>query len=181
MDTSAVKTAATGDAIDPQECVTTFCWPQICIGLVALGLGILVYVIDRPPGLTALPESLTLFQPTVRFFGAVGQSLPAFAHVFGFSLLTMALLGRGPGAAIAVCGGWALVNAAFELGQHPTIADELTRLIPSWFERLPILDRTQSFFSYGTFDSLDLLSIAIGALAAYVVKELTGVRRTSHD
>jgi hypothetical protein len=149
--------------------MTRIRWFQVSLALAALGLGALVYLIDRPPGVTALPESMTLFQPTVRLFGALGQSLPAFAHVFAFSLLTIALVGGGRGRAIGACVGWFLVDAAFELGQHPTIAPKLAHLIPSWFATIPILNRTDHFFRYGTFDPLDLLFIALGALAAYVV------------
>lgn len=149
--------------------MTRIRWFQVGLALAILGLGTLVYLIDRPPGLTALPESITLFQPTVRFFGPVGRSFPAFAHVFAFSLLTMALIGGGRGRAIGACTGWFLVDTAFELGQHPTIAPKLTQLIPSWFEAIPILSRTNHFFLYGTFDPLDLFSIALGALAAYAV------------
>ena len=170
-----------GDAIDRQECMTRPCWWQVWLGVAVLGFGVLVYVVDRPPGLTALPESITLFQPTVKSFGAMGQSLPAFAHVFAFSLLTMALLGGGRRAAIVVCSGWFFVNAAFELGQHSTIATKLAHLTPSWFEAIPILHRTDAFFLYGTFDPLDLLSIALGAFAAYVVMHRTQLRRTTHD
>jgi hypothetical protein len=164
-----------------QARVHAFPWPQIYLALAALGLGVLVYVVDRPPGATALPESITLFQPTVRFFGTVGQSLPAFVHVFAFSVLTMALLGSRHRVAIAVCTGWFLVDTAFELGQHPTINAELAKLIPSWFEAIPILDRTDQLFRYGAFDPLDLLSIALGAFAAYVVTQRTQLRRTSHE
>lgn len=144
-------------------------WFQVGLALAVLGLGALVYLIDRPPGLTALPESVTLFQPTVRFFGPVGRSFPAFAHVFAFSLLTIALVGGGRGTTLGACIGWFLVDTAFELGQHPNVAPKLTQLIPSWFGAIPILNRTDHFFRYGTFDPLDLLSIALGALAAYFV------------
>ena len=156
-------------------------WPQICLALAALALGVLVYVVDRPPGLTALPDSITLFQPTVSFFGAVGQSLPAFVHVFAFSVLTAALLGGGRCAAITVCTAWFLVDAAFELGQHPATNAELAKLIPSWFEAIPVLDRTDDLFRYGTFDPLDLLSIILGAFAAYALTQRTQLRRISHD
>jgi hypothetical protein len=146
-------------------------WFQISLALAVLGLGTLVYLLDRPPGLTALPESVTLFRPAVRHFGALGQSLPAFAHVLAFSLLTMALVGGGRRGAITACTAWFGVDTAFEFGQHPTIAAKLVHLIPSWFEAIPILNRTDHFFLYGTFDPLDLLSIALGALAAYVVAQ----------
>ena len=114
-------------------------------------------------------------------FGAVGQSLPAFAHVFAFSLLTIAVLGGGRRTAIVACSGWFLVDAAFELGQHPTLAAELARFIPSWFEGIPILHRTDDFFLAGTFDAFDLVAMALGALTAYWVMQRTQSRRTNHD
>jgi hypothetical protein len=156
-------------------------WFQVSLALIALGLGTLVYMLDRPPGTTALPESITLFQPTVKFFGALGQSLPAFAHVFAFSLLTIALVGGGRGVTIGACTSWFLVDTAFELGQYPAIATRLAHFVPTWFETIPILNRTNHFFRYGTFDPLDLLSIALGALAAYVVAQRTQVRRAGHE
>jgi hypothetical protein len=149
--------------------MTRIRWFQVGLALAVLGVGVLVYLLDRPPGLTALPESITFFQPTVRFFGVMGQSLPAFAHVFAFSLLTVALIGGGRGTTIGACTGWFLVDAAFELGQHPTIAPKLAHLTPTWFKAIPILNRTEHFFLHGTFDPLDLFSIALGALAAYIV------------
>jgi hypothetical protein len=181
MANTAVENATRDGRIDRQEGVRPPCWWQLGLGLAALGLGVLVYVLDRPPGLTALPESLTLFQPTVTFFGAVGQALPAFAHVFAFSLLTLALLGGGRRAAMTICTSWFLVDAAFELGQHPTLAAELARFAPSWFEGIPILHRTDDFFLYGTFDPFDLVAIALGALTAYWVMQRRQLRRTTHD
>ena len=114
-------------------------------------------------------------------FGVVGHSLPTFAHVFAFCLLTAALLAVGTEAAITVCLGWFLVDVAFELGQHSALAPALSTLIPPWFAHLLILNQTDSYFLDGTFDPLDLLAIALGALAAYVVIQRTARWRMSHE
>lgn len=151
------------------------------IGLTALLLGTLVYLIDRPPGETALPDSLNLYGHVPTLFGAVGQNLPAFAHVFAFSLATAALLGNGRYVALGASATWFIVNLAFELGQHPAIAPGLVQLIPARFENIPILARTQGYFLYGTFDLLDLLFIALGALAAYLVMQRIPLRRICHE
>lgn len=170
-----------GCRFDRSQFVTRNRWFQLWLSLAVLGLGVLVYVIDRPPGLTALPESLTLFQPTVTVFGVLGQSLPAFAHVFAFSLLTVALLGGGRCTALAACSGWFLVDAGFELGQHPVLAPMLAGFTPSWFEGIPFLHRTNDFFLSGTFDAFDLFAMALGAVAAYVLTQRMALGRTNHD
>lgn len=63
----------------------------IAIGLGVLFLGMLVYLVDRPPEQSFLFD-LSLFQLVPTLFGSLGQSLPTFTHVFAFSLLTVAML-----------------------------------------------------------------------------------------
>ena len=155
---------------------------QIVIGLAVLLLGTAVYFLDRPWEQTIfVPGDLSLFHLTPSVFGGIGHSLPTFAHVFAFSLLTIALVGGAKRAAITVCLGWFLVDASFEMGQHPQVASGLSSLIPPWFEHLPVLDRTPSYFLYGTFDPLDLVSAALAALAAYLVIRRTQRQRVSHE
>ncbi len=154
---------------------------QIVIGLTALLLGTMVYFLDRPWEQTIfVPGDLSLFPLTPSVFGVIGHSLPTFAHVFAFSLLTMALVGGAKRAAITVCLGWFLVEAAFELGQHPALALALATAMPPWFAGLPILNNSASYFLHGTFDPLDILAIALGALAAYFVIQRTTRGRVSH-
>ncbi len=154
---------------------------QIVIGLAALLLGTMVYLVDRPGDHSFVPSAISLFPFTPSVFGVLGHGLPTFAHVFAFSLLTIAFVGGAKRAAITVCLGWFLVDATFELGQHPQVASGLSSLIPQWFEHLPVLDRTASYFLHGTFDPFDLLAIVSGALAAYVVIQRTARWRASHE
>lgn len=154
---------------------------QIVIGLAVLVLGTAVYFVDRPwEQAIFVPGDLSLFHLTPSVFGVIGHSLPTFAHVFAFSLLTIALVGGAKRAAITVCLGWFLVDAGFEMGQHAQVASWLSSLIPQWFEHIPVLDRTSGYFVYGTFDPLDLLSVAFGALAAYIVIQRTQRQGVSH-
>jgi len=153
----------------------------IVLGLSALMGGAAVYLLDRPVEQSFVPSAISLFALTPTVFGVVGHSLPTFAHVFAFCLLTAALLAVGKKAAITVCLGWFLVDVAFELGQHSALAPALSTLTPLWFAHLPILNQTGSYFLDGTFDPLDLLAIALGALAAYVVIQRTALWRMSHE
>ncbi len=88
---------------------------QIVIGLTALLLGTMVYVVDRPWEQTIfVPGDLSLFPLTPSVFGVIGHSLPTFVHVLAFCLFTAALLAGGKKTAIVVCLSWFLVAAAFE-------------------------------------------------------------------
>ncbi len=153
---------------------------RIAIGLGVLLLGTLVYLVDRPSEQGFLFNlSLSQFTPTL--FGVLGDSLPTFAHVFAFSLLTVALLRPSIKVGTVVCLGWFFLDAAFEVSQHPSVAQWVTTLIPSWFEHIPILEQTEGYFVYGTFDPADMLSIAVGAMVAYLVIQKTQYTAVSDE
>jgi hypothetical protein len=153
---------------------------QVLLGVAALALGTLVYVIDRPPGGTALPDSINLYGTLPALFGAIGQSFPAFAHIFAFSLLTAACLGNGRYVAVGACTTWLLLDTAFELGQHPSLAPYLALVVPGWFQQIPILGRATGYFLNGTFDPWDLAAIFAGTLAAYATLTFITQRSVDH-
>ena len=139
---------------------------RLALGLAALVLGVLVYAADRPAAQTYfLPRALELHTGSSTF-GALGQHLPTLLHVLAFCLLTAALLRVGLRGALAICGGWLAIDAAFEIGQHPDIAPVLARWTPDWFDGIPLLENTASYFLHGRFDPLDLASIVVGAALA---------------
>jgi len=39
---------------------------------------------------------------------------------------------------------------------------------PGWFSNIPFIENVPAYFLQGTFDVLDLVSIAVGAVAAYL-------------
>ncbi len=144
--------------------------------VLAFLLGTAVYVFDRPAGTAyLLPAWLSLQDSGVRpfgAFGAFGDSLPTLAHAFAFSLLTALVLPRGVGYAALACGGWALLETLFELGQHPSISPLLARAIGERFSGIPVLDHLVPYFSGGVFDGMDVLFGLLGALAAFGVLRL---------
>jgi hypothetical protein len=150
---------------------------QIMIGAVALGVGILLYMLDRPSNHTYfLPEALSLFTTTPRVFGQLGNQLPTFLHVLAFSLLTSGILGSSKQSAWRVCGFWLCIDAAFEIGQYPLVAEKIIVLIPHWFSAIPLLDNTANYFARGRFDIADLVSILLGALCAFALLQLLPAR-----
>ncbi len=165
-----MPTSKSAASATPQPSRKLFNRPRFFAGLTALGLGSLLYLLDRPVDRTYfIPQFLAdAAQPNggASLFGSLGQQLPTFLHVFAFCLLTAALLRVGVRGSIAICSGWLIIDAAFEIGQHPDIAPVLAQWMPDWFSAAPVLENTAGYFLHGRFDPYDLVSIAAGALLA---------------
>jgi cellulose synthase/poly-beta-1,6-N-acetylglucosamine synthase-like glycosyltransferase len=146
-------------------------WRQILIGLTALIFGLLVYLVNRPPDQTYFIYvsglNISLYNTLPNIFGLIGNSVPAFIHVFSFILITAGFLSCQKRGCLIICLSWLLVDSAFELGQNFNTWS--ASIIPDCFERIPFLENTKSYFIHGTFDFTDLAAIAFGTLTAYLV------------
>ena len=135
----------------------------------ALSIGVLVYVLDRQAEfIYFLPGWLSLHDTTGSIFGSIGGYLPTFIHVYVFILLTVIVAVPAITKLIPVCLAWFTLDTLFEVAQIDAIARWVAMHTPSWFNGIPFLENTANYFLMGTFDALDLLSIAIGTLAAYL-------------
>ena len=119
---------------------------RIAIGLAALGVGLLVYLVDRQPEQTyflyRIGVTHALYEGASPVFGSLGQNLPAFLHVFAFALITGGILACGKRGSLIVVLSWFATDAAFEVGQRfPAWAE---RLIPRWFDSLPVLESARA-------------------------------------
>jgi len=149
--------------------------------LVVLSLGTLLYVLARPSDQVPVLSALNVSHLLPAVVGGLGSSLPTFAHVFAFSLLTAVLLDGGRRVCLAACLAWFFVDTAFEVAQHRHIGASIAEVIPDWFEAVPILDQAGSYFVAGIFDPWDLMSIALGAGAAYVLTLWTAPKVEHHE
>jgi hypothetical protein len=144
---------------------------QLLIGLGGLFLGTLVYLIDRPPEATYFIHfsriKVSLYGILPNVFGAIGNSLPDFLHVFSFILLTAGLLSWRKRGSIVICLGWFSIDLIFELFQKFNTLP--LKMIPEWFRAIPFLENTENYFTQGTFDLLDLVAISLGTVTAYFV------------
>ena len=143
---------------------------QFLIGTVALLIGGLVYMVDRPPDHTYFINNLinvSFHNTTPRIFGSLGYSLPAFVHVFSFILITGGMLSCQRRGYFLICLSWFILDFAFELGQNFKTVP--LKVIPDWFSGIPFLENTKIYFLGGTFDVFDLVAIALGTVAAYFV------------
>jgi hypothetical protein len=144
-------------------------WVPVAVAFAVFLLGTLVYVLDRPGDSVPFLSAIRLGHRLPSVFGQIGENLPTFAHVFALSVLTAIWLGGRKGAGLLACLSWFGIDTAFEVGQHPQIAERLVQFIPGWFDRLPILAQADAYFLSGTFDVRDLISIVVGAAAAYLL------------
>lgn len=134
----------------------------------ALTIGILVYTIDRQPtSVYFIPDWLTLANRHLVFFGSISNYLPTFIHVYVFIMFSAVVIGPGT-RILLICITWCVIDSLFELAQLHSIGQWIAGHVPSWFTGIPFLENTSAYFSHGTFDYLDLISIAVGTLLAYL-------------
>ncbi len=139
-----------------------------CLATSVLGIGVLIYVFDRQSEFVYfLPGWLSLNSMTDDLFGSIGNYLPTFIHVYVFILLTAVVAVPSITKLIPVCLAWLGLDSLFEVAQIDAIALWLAANTPAWFEGIPFLENTSSYFLLGTFDVIDLLSIAAGTIVAY--------------
>lgn len=141
----------------------------VIAALAVLAIGAAVYLFGRPAGSAYLLQGVSSFTNGAhRRFGIVGDVLPTFAHTYTFILLTVVCLLPTRLTVVRVCLFWFAVETAFELAQIDAVGEVIARNVPQWFSAVPVLENTADYFSFGTFDFLDIFSIAAGAFAAYL-------------
>ncbi len=148
---------------------------QILTGATVLLLGILVYLVDRPPGQTYFVNKgfidISLYHILPNLYGTVGNSLPSFAHVFSFILITAGLIASKKRTFIIICLLWFFIDSLFEIGQGCSAL--FIQFLPEWFASIPFLENTTDYFVRGTFSVGDMVAITIGTVTAYFLLVIT--------
>ena len=140
------------------------------VALIALFAGASVYVLGRDWSTVYLLAWAADFQqgwPSLQL-GRWAGSPPSFAHAFGFALLTVLVLGSGPGRAAGACLFWGATDTLLELLQRPDWAAAIPPLPPE-LAGWPVLANLPAYFRHGQFDALDVAAIVLGVLAAWLV------------
>lgn len=152
----------------------------VAAGLVAMAIGLLVYLADRDASHAALIPAVAAISGR-NLFGAVGQWVPGFVHPFAFSLFTAATYPSRSSAGYLACIAWWAVNIAFEVAQYPgidrSVAEAAERVFgASWSERL-----LSGYVLRGTFDVGDLIAATGGAVAAAAVLYFVHRLEVNHE
>ncbi len=141
----------------------------LSIAFSGLVVGVIVYVFDRQSEFVYfLPDWFSVNKFRGGIFGSIGYFLPTFIHVYVFILLTATVSASPNKNLIPICISWFIFDSLFEIGQIHVIAQSIANHVPAWFSDIPILNNTSSYFLMGTFDVLDLISIALGTICAYL-------------
>jgi len=145
--------------------------PEVSLLLLAtllLASCILVYALDRGGAVYFLPDwAVGPNRPAI--FGTLGDHLPTFLHPIAFILITAAVLRPWPRLLPAICAAWFVIECLFELGQMPPFDSRIAAAVPPWFDSTPILQIAADYFTRGTYDPLDVLSIGLGTVIAYPI------------
>lgn len=152
---------------------------QILTGATVLLFGILVYLVDRPPDQTYFVNksiiNISFYHILPNLYGIIGNSLPSFAHVFSFILITAGLIASKRRDFIIICLFWFSIDSVFEVGQG--FSALFIRFVPDWFASIPFLENTVDYFVHGTFSVGDMVAITIGTITAYFLLTVTTERR----
>jgi len=136
----------------------------VATGLMAMLVGLLVYLTDRDPAHAALIPAVAALAGA-SLFGALGQWMPSFLHPFAFSLFTAAVLPPRSAWRYRACAAWCAVNLAFECGQHPLASARLAEWVQGFGNTLAGR-MVANYFLLGTFDGGDIVAALLGGLAA---------------
>lgn len=146
------------------------------VALLALLLGLLMYIGTRPRQQILFLQYLPPMHISLplRPVGMV-QSLPSFLHIYGFILLTAAVIPRRIDYLRIICVFWLVLELLFEIGQQHDIALVIANHLSVWiYDGSWLLKVIPNYFVYGTFDPLDVAFLLLGAMAGY------GTIRTIH-
>lgn len=131
-----------------------------------LVVGVVVYVIDRG-GAVYFLTGWSSNRSEAELFGPIGNHLPTFVHTLAMILVFAAVLRPRASLLPAITIGWFTVECLFEVGQLHPLDTHIAAVLPAWFEYVPVLEASGDYFTNGTCDLLDLISIGLGAAAGY--------------
>ena len=152
------------------------------LAIALLTFGLSVYLFDRPADqIYFIPDGWQLSSADNPLFGSMGACLPSFVHVAIFILITGVLLKPWRFPIASICLLWFGIDILFELAQHEVIAARIAAILPDWFQDVILLENTAGYFLSGTFDPLDILSIALGSIVAYLVLLTSRVQEEGYD
>lgn len=144
----------------------------LVLAALLLVVGVIVYAVDRGGAVYFLTGSMAS-HGEAELFGPIGNHLPTFVHSLAVILVMAAVLRPWPQFLPFIVAGWFAVECLFEVGQSSPLDGHVAAILPAWFDDVPVLEASVDYFINGTYDPLDVFSIALGAAAAYWIVRMT--------
>jgi len=137
----------------------------VVLASISLALGLVVYLVAREAGSTrflptALHIGLTDITPVQGFFG----NLPSFFHVYAFILYSAAVVEPNRKNILLICITWLCIETILEILQSPSVLRN---------------GMMRDVLGTGYYDPLDILSLTLGTIAAYISVQLITKRSQS--
>ena len=143
---------------------------QFLLGFFITFMGLLIYITFRPPWQAVWITKFVSFDLlNFLFLTKIGNNLPSFLHVIGFSLLTSGLVAQKKRNYAIVCGSWLFINILFEFLQADLICKLLNDI--SYHHNIinPLLQWLKNYSLHTVFDPLDIIAILTGGITAYFI------------
>jgi hypothetical protein len=144
----------------------------LVLAALLLVVGVIVYAVDRGGAAYFLTGSMAS-HGEAELFGPIGNHLPTFVHSLAMILVMAAVLRPWPNFLPVIAFGWFAIECLFEVGQISPLDARVAAVLPAWFDDLPVFEASADYFINGTYDPLDIFSIALGAAAAYWIVRMT--------
>lgn len=143
---------------------------QVLLGFIAIILGILIYIAFRPSWQTVwITEIISLDWRKFQLFTELGNNLPSFLHVFGFSLMTAGIIVQKKWTYMIICGSWLFLNLLFEFLQTDAVYTWLNYMSINHDKLNPILHWFKNYSLHAVFDPKDIFALISGAILAYII------------
>lgn len=139
------------------------------VALVALLIGVAVYMFLRPHAAAFLPPGW--HRPHGHGLPIwLLAGLPTFLHTLAMTLLTVIVVGSRRASTVwAICAAWCAVEIGFEFVQHAALGPALLAALPADAAALIWFAPFASFVRGGTFDGLDIAAALAATFVANVI------------
>lgn len=143
---------------------------QALLGFLAITLGMLIYIAFRPSWQTVwITRIISLDWGRFPLSTEIGNNLPSFLHVVGFSLLTGGIIVQKRWAYMITCAFWLWLNLLFELLQSDAAYTWLNAMSTNHDKLNPVLHWLKNYSFHAVFDPKDVVALVMGAISAYIV------------
>ena len=136
-------------------------------GLLVLLLGAFVYVLARGGNAYFVPEFIRGLQAE-NVMRHLTNQLPTFFHTFAFATFMAAIWSSSKRTVLLACSGVVVMEVFLELGQHTSVAQHVATNFPTLLDDVPIIGLMPEYFTRGTYDLWDILSILVGGAISVV-------------